>query len=96
MVTTEADQSLKAFQVGHSQQQGWQDAVDECSDQVIDNLKAKNLGFVCATDAFHEDMDLVIQRLQNRTGVEKWVGSTGIGILRRVRVLENCLLDEFF
>ena len=82
MVTTEAEQSLKASQVGHSQQQGWQDAVDECSDQVIDNLKAKNLGFVYATDAFHEDMDSVIQRLQNRTGVENWVGSTGIGILR--------------
>ncbi len=82
MVTTEADQSLKAFQVGHSQQQGWQESVDECSDQVVDNLKAKNLGFVYATGAFHEDMDSVIQRLQNRTGVEKWVGSTGIGILR--------------
>ena len=82
MVTTEADQSLKAFQVGHSRQQGWQEAVDECSDQVIDNLKAKNLGFVYATDAFHEDMDSIIQRLQSRTGVENWVGSTGIGILR--------------
>ena len=85
MVGSEALPGEKSFEVGYSQKHGWREAVDECLNQVTVSLNTGNLGFIYTTDSFSDQMDLIVQRFRDQTGVQNWVGSTGIGILRNGR-----------
>ena len=42
---------------------------------------ARGLGFVYFTDALVDDAREILQELRNRTGVDDWIGSVGVGVL---------------
>ena len=41
----------------------------------------RGLGFVYFTDALVDSAQEILDALRNRTGVEDWVGSVGVGVL---------------
>ncbi len=57
----------------------WQTAVDACLRQ-LDGFTGATLGFAYWTPGIAPHADSVLQRLRDVTGVQHWVGSTGLGI----------------
>ncbi len=69
-----------AFKAAHSAAEHWAHAAKACADALDPPPAGANLGFVYATDAFAEDFGSILAYLRQKTGVEHWVGSIGIGI----------------
>ena len=57
----------------------WQAAVDACLRQ-LDGFASATLGFAYWTPGMAPHADAVLARLRTVTGVDRWVGSTGLGI----------------
>ena len=57
----------------------WRECVAACAQQL--GRPGRGLGFVYFTDAFVDSAPQLLQALQERTGVEQWVGSVGLGVL---------------
>ncbi len=71
---------MQRFLCGHA---GGSDAVrliDDCLTQIGPLPEDANFGFVYATDALAPDLDGVVEKLRLTTGIERWVGTVGVGI----------------
>jgi len=69
----------ESFRVAHATGDSWKAAIDGCLAKLAPSADA-NIGFVYITDQFGSDFPAVIERLTAKTGIETWIGSTGIGI----------------
>ncbi|HTL25387.1 MAG TPA: FIST N-terminal domain-containing protein, partial [Burkholderiales bacterium] len=67
------------FRCAHASGADWQRCVDACVAQLgrVDG----GLGFVYFTDALEPHAELIVGELRNRTGIDDWVGTVGIGIV---------------
>ena len=71
---------MRPFKVAHATAENWAQAAKDCTDIVADLADAATLGFVYVTDAFAEDLASILTYLRQKTGVDNWVGTVGIGI----------------
>ena len=71
---------MRPFKVAHATSDNWAMAVKACTDVVADLADDATLGFVYVTDAFAGDFASILTYLRQKTGVEHWVGTVGIGI----------------
>lgn len=67
------------FSVAHAAGDTWQAALNACLDDLAPPAGA-NIGFIYAGDRFGGDFPAMLERLTVRTGIDTWVGATGIGI----------------
>jgi small ligand-binding sensory domain FIST len=70
---------MTAFAYGHAAAPTWRECVSACAGRL--GRPGRGLGFVYFTDALVDDAQKILQEMQERTGVEDWVGSVGVGIL---------------
>lgn len=67
---------------------GWEDALQSILAS-LPRLPQANLGFLYVSDHFAFALDTLLNRLRQHTGVQEWVGATGVGVLGR----EGATLD---
>ncbi|MDH3692317.1 MAG: FIST C-terminal domain-containing protein [Gammaproteobacteria bacterium] len=72
---------MERFLVASSTAREWQAAVDECLERWGKQAFTQKLGFIYTTDAHSENLGAIVSRLQAKSGVPHWVGTTGLGIL---------------
>ena len=72
---------MHQFRIASSTDNNWSAAVDECVDHLGGQVQNFNLGFVYTTDAHCTELDKIAQKLKTTTGIEHWVGTTGLGVL---------------
>ncbi|WP_282604895.1 FIST N-terminal domain-containing protein [Pelagibius sp. Alg239-R121] len=59
----------------------WATAVKACADQLKELPEGANLGFLYLTDAFTKDASSLLTFLREKTGIQNWVGTVGLGVL---------------
>lgn len=69
-----------SFKAAHTAADHWAHAAKACVDSLTPLPAGANLGFVYATDRLSEDFGSILAYLRQKTGIEHWVGSVGIGI----------------
>lgn len=69
-----------SFKAAHTAADHWAHAAKACVDSLSPLPPGANLGFVYATDRLAEDFSSILAYLRQKTGIEHWVGSVGIGI----------------
>ena len=70
----------EAFQLGVASGVNSRKLVNDCLQQ-LGNVRSKyQLGFLYANDLLSEDLESIIGRLKQETGVQNWLGTLGIGI----------------
>jgi small ligand-binding sensory domain FIST len=67
------------FAYAHAAAPSWRQCVSACAERL--GHPGRGLGFVYFTDALVDSASLILDELQNRTGVRDWVGSVGLGVL---------------
>ncbi|MGH6901381.1 MAG: FIST N-terminal domain-containing protein, partial [Geminicoccaceae bacterium] len=68
------------FRAAHGRGSEWQEACLLCIRQLGDLPAAARLGFVYASDPLADNLDLIVARLREATGVSAWVGTGGAGV----------------
>ncbi len=71
--------SMQQFKVGHATAEQWEIAAKECLEQ-LGQVAGANLGFLYLTDLFLKDLIDIVAFFKETTGIQDWVGTTGIGI----------------
>ncbi len=71
---------MRGFGYGHAAGSGWRSVVERCLEQASTHAPGANLGFLYVNDTFCGQLDAMLDLLRERTGVQQWVGSVGIGI----------------
>jgi small ligand-binding sensory domain FIST len=71
---------MTAFKVVHTQADDWAHAAKICADGLVEEAGGFNLGFVYATDKLADDLPSILTYLRQKSGIEHWVGSIGMGI----------------
>ena len=74
------DHTMTSFRTAHAAADDWAHAVKECVDRLGELPSEAGLGFVYVTDLIAEDFSSVLTYLRQKTGIEYWVGSVGLGI----------------
>ena len=69
---------LKRFRLGHAGAADWRTAADACIAQL--GVNPGNLGFLYVTDLFAGVLPEIHRYVADRTGVEHWTGTVGIGV----------------
>lgn len=59
---------------------GWAEAAKTCADALLPVPEGASLGFLYVTEALAEDLGSVLTFLRERTRVQHWVGSVGLGV----------------
>jgi len=54
--------------------------VNECLQQLGDVRGKYQLGFIYANDSLNEDLENIVGRLKQETGIEHWLGTLGLGV----------------
>jgi small ligand-binding sensory domain FIST len=67
------------FAYGHAAAATWRGCVAACAERL--GRPGRGLGFVYFTDPLVSSAPQILQELQERTGVENWIGSVGLGVL---------------
>ncbi len=67
------------FAYGHAAAPTWRECVSACAGRL--GRPGRGLGFVYFSDALVNDASRILEELQDRTGVQDWVGSVGLGVL---------------
>ena len=67
------------FAYGHAAAPTWRECVSTCAQRL--GRPGRGLGFVYFTDAFVDSAQHILDSLTEKTGVENWVGSVGLGVL---------------
>ena len=67
------------FAYGHAAASTWRACVSICAQRL--GRPGRGLGFVYFTDAFVDAAQQILDALKEKTGVEDWVGSVGLGVL---------------
>lgn len=68
------------FRAGHGAGDSWSAAVKACVDSLLPVPDGAALGFVYVTDALADHLGSVLTFLRERTRIEHWVGTIGLGI----------------
>jgi len=71
---------MPSFKVAHAAADDWAHAAKACADGLGDGAKGATLGFVYVTDLLAGDLSSILTYLRQKTGVEHWVGTVGMGI----------------
>jgi len=69
--------------VVHTEGEDWAHAAKVCADELLEGIASGaryDLGFLYVSDALGDDMVSVLTYLRQKTGIQHWVGSVGIGI----------------
>ncbi len=59
----------------------WGPAVKACASELDSLPEGANFGFLYLTDAFTKDMPSILTFLREKTGIQNWVGTVGLGVL---------------
>lgn len=70
----------RSFVASHAVGEDWGMTAKACLEQLGAVPPAACLGFLYATDRFTEDLASIVTFLRERTGVQDWVGTVGLGI----------------
>ncbi len=68
------------FRAAHGQGAGWAEVAKACADELLPLPEGANLGFLYATEALAGDLGSILAFLRERTRVQHWVGSIGLGV----------------
>ena len=68
------------FRAAHGEGAGWAEAAKACADGLLPLPEGANLGFLYATEALANDLGSILAFLRERTRVQHWVGSVGLGV----------------
>ena len=71
---------MTSFKVVHSEAEDWVQAAKICADGFCHSGESFTLGFIYVTDSLAEDLPSILIYLRQKTGIEHWVGSVGMGI----------------
>jgi small ligand-binding sensory domain FIST len=71
---------MSAFKVAHATAEDWAHAAKACTDVLGPVVGEATLGFVYVTDVLASDLQSILTYLRQKTGVEHWVGSVGMGV----------------
>jgi small ligand-binding sensory domain FIST len=66
------------FRCGHAAAKHWHEAAEACVAQL--GTGTATLGFLYLADSFADEADAILEFFRQRTGVEHWIGSAGIGV----------------
>ena len=66
---------------GQAPGQSWATVAKGCLDALGDLPEGANLGFLYATDALADDLGSIVTFLRERTGIPRWVGTVGLGVV---------------
>lgn len=69
---------MSEFRSAHATGSDWQDVAAKCLAQL--NGVSGSLGFLYITDVISDHYADILKLFRERTGIEHWVGSTGIGV----------------
>jgi small ligand-binding sensory domain FIST len=72
--------SGSSFRAAHAQGTGWAEAAKACADALLPLPEGANLGFLYVTEALADDLGSVLTFLRERTRVQHWVGTVGLGV----------------
>ena len=73
------------FQTGWGADADWRVALGHCLEMIQPETGARGPGFVYFSDHLAGDAQSILTVLRGRTGIDNWVGTTGIGILANDR-----------
>jgi small ligand-binding sensory domain FIST len=68
------------FRAAHASGAGWAEAARACADALLPLPEGASLGFLYATDTLAGDLGSILAVLRERTRVQHWVGSVGLGV----------------
>jgi small ligand-binding sensory domain FIST len=68
------------FKAAHATAEDWAHVAQACVDKLAPLPEGANLGFVYVTDVLANDFSSILMYLRQKTGVEHWVGTVGLGI----------------
>lgn len=71
---------MKTFRSAHASAQNWLEAGNKCLAQLGDIPPQANFGFLYTTDKFAADLANILNFFKQRSGIEHWVGTVGMGI----------------
>lgn len=71
---------MRHFGYGHAAGSNWRTIVERCLEQAGTHAPGANLGFLYANDVFSGQLDEILDVLRERTGIQQWVGTVGIGV----------------
>ena len=69
---------MSEFRCGHAAGADWRAAANACLQQI--GSGAGTLGFLYVTDVIAEHYGDILDLMREQTGIEHWVGATGIGV----------------
>ncbi|MGH7125549.1 MAG: FIST signal transduction protein [Stellaceae bacterium] len=72
--------SAPQFRAAHGKGGGWAEAAKACADALLPLPEGASLGFLYATEALADDLGSILTFLRERTRVQHWVGSVGLGV----------------
>ena len=70
-----------AFRSAWARGTDWALTVKACADELGGLPVGANLGFLYLTDTFTKDASSILTFLREKTGIEHWVGTVGLGVL---------------
>ena len=79
---------MERFTLAYSQNKNWDQALDECFEQVGIIADDASLGFVYFTDKHASHSGDILRKLREKTSIEDWVGTIGMAIC--------CSAKEFY
>ena len=72
--------SAPRFRAAEGQGQGWAEAAKACADGLMPVPEGASLGFLYVTSTLGEHLGSVLTFLRERTRVQHWVGTIGLGV----------------
>ena len=70
---------MSRFAYAHAAGADWEHCVAACAERI--GRPQAGLGFVYFTEALAPEAERIVGALRQRTGVEDWVGTVGVGVL---------------
>ena len=70
---------MKRYAYAHAAGADWERCVAECAERI--GRPQQGLGFVYFTEALAPQAERIVAALRQRTGVDDWVGTVGVGVL---------------
>lgn len=80
-MSTDKPLAVERFRVAHEAAPTWQRAVEACAAQLGPPRAGETLGFVYANDAYAENLQDIVERLTEATGISSWIGTVGLGVI---------------
>jgi small ligand-binding sensory domain FIST len=68
------------FRAAHASGAGWAEAAKACADALLPLPEGASLGFLYVTETLGDDLGSILTFLRERTRVQHWVGTVGLGV----------------